>query len=58
MKRIMRCIPILLVCALLMATTSFATTKASEQIASYSILQPRWVTEKLVSIFPLRLLVL
>lgn len=37
MKRIMRCIPILLVCALLMATTSFATTKASEQIASYSI---------------------
>lgn len=37
MKRIKRCLPILLVCALLMATTSFATVKASEQLARYNI---------------------
>ena len=37
MKMIKRCIPLLLVCALLVTTTSFASTKASEQISSYSI---------------------
>ena len=36
MKMIKRCIPLLLVCALLVTTTSFASTKASEQISSYS----------------------
>lgn len=37
MKQIRRCVSILLVCMFLLTSTAFASTKASDQIASYAM---------------------
>lgn len=37
MKQVRRCVSILLVCVLMLTTSAFAATKASDQIVSYSI---------------------